>query len=121
MDPSKFGVDVDVVGQLILAIGVIAIFVERALSILFGWRVFIDKAKDRGLKEPIAFLFSGFVVWTYGLDAMAVLLKQGDSTWIGLLVTTGIVAGGSKGSIKLFQDVLGWKSRKERDDDNKST
>lgn len=116
MNPLEFNVEVDVVGQVILTISVIAIFVERALSVLFGWRVYMERAGGKGLKEPIAFLFSAFVVWTYDFDAMAIVLKQDSSNWIGLLITTGIIAGGSKGSVKLFQDFLGWKSRAQRDD-----
>ena len=117
MDPLLFNVEVDVAGEVILTIGIIAIFVERALSVLFGWRVYLDRAGGKGLKEPIAFLASALVVWIYDFDAMAVLLKQDSSSWIGLLVTAGIVAGGSTGSVKLFQDFLGWKSRAQRADD----
>jgi len=50
-------------------------------------------------------------------DALAILFKLKAGTWPGYLVTAGIVAGGSKASIKLFQDLWDVKSSARRQKD----
>jgi hypothetical protein len=35
-------------------------------------------------------------------------------TWYGMIITGAIIAGGTKGSIKLFNDVLGFGSSAEK-------
>jgi hypothetical protein len=35
-------------------------------------------------------------------------------TWYGMIITGAIIAGGTKGSIKLFNEVLGFKSSAEK-------
>lgn len=51
----------------------------------------------------------------YKFDAMAIIFSDERNSIIGYLLTAGIVAGGSKGSIKLFRDFLGWKSNAQKD------
>jgi hypothetical protein len=53
MDPFLFGVHADVVAEMIGTIVVLALFVERALAPLFGWRLFIARTRNKGAKEPI--------------------------------------------------------------------
>ena len=114
MDPLLFGIEVDVVGEVLLVVILFSLLIERALSPIFEWRKYIEFVEKRGsrkgTKEPIALLVSLAVVAFYDFDAMAIILKEESSSWIGWLITAGIIAGGSKGSIKLFRDFLGWKS-----------
>jgi hypothetical protein len=110
MDPILFGMDADVVGEVLGTIIVLSLFVERFLAPFFEWRTVIVKIEGKGVKEPVAFIASLLVAYTYGFDAMAIMFKEEANSWLGYILTAGIIAGGSKGSIKLFRDYLGWKS-----------
>lgn len=115
MDPLLFGMDAEVVGEVIGTIVVLSLFVERFLALFFEWRLVLTSLVKKGLKEPITFLVSLLVVYTYGFDAMAIMFKEEKSSLIGFLLTAGIIAGGSKGSIALFRDYLGWKSSAQKE------
>ena len=53
------------------------------------------------------------VAWL-DFDALAIIFSREETSWVGWLITAGVVAGGSKGSIKLFRDWLGWKSSAQK-------
>src|SRR3989337_2747209 len=115
MDPLLFGVKGDVVANVLGMIVLLSLVVERALSPFFEWRVILERTKEKGVKEPIALVVSFLVVYYYKFDALAVVFSQDKSSLIGYLITAAVVAGGSKGSIKLFRDFLGWKSTAQKD------
>lgn len=115
MDPLLFGIKGDVVAEVLGTIVLLSLFIERALSPVFEWRPVLNKIKNKGIKEPIALVVSFLVVYLYKFDAMAVIFSQEANSFVGYLITTGVVAGGSKGSIKLFRDWLDWKSTAQRD------
>ena len=117
MDPLLFGIKADVVGEALGAVVLLSIIVERALSPLFEWKVIFDKITGKSLKEPIAFLVSVGVVYFYKFDALAVIFSQEKNSFVGYLITAAVVAGGSKGSIALFRDYLGWKSSTQKEHD----
>jgi hypothetical protein len=114
MDPLQFGVNGDVVAEVLGLVVVLSLFLERALALLFEWRVFIDRRGSQGLKEPIAFAAAALVVIFYQFDALAVVFSNEQPSYVGYVITAGIVAGGSKGSVKLFRDLLGWKSEAQK-------
>lgn len=115
MDPLLFGMHSDVVIEVLGTIVLLSLLIERFLSQFFEWRVVINKIQKKGFKEPIAFVASFFVIYSYEFDAMAVIFSQEKVSIVGYLITAGIVAGGSKGSIKLFRDYLGWKSSAQKE------
>ena len=115
MDPLMFGVKGDVVAEVLGMVVLLSLFIERALSPVFEWRVILDKMQGKGGKEPIALLVSFLVVHQYQFDAMAILFSQEKNSWVGYLITAAVVAGGSKGSIKLFRDFFNWKSNAQRE------
>ena len=110
MDPLLFGMNSDVVGEVIGTIVVLSLFIERALAWVFGWRLVAEAINGKGFRAPISAGVSIATVWLYGFDAMAIIFQEEQATWVGYLITGSIVAGGSQGSMKLFQDFLGWKS-----------
>jgi hypothetical protein len=122
MEPLLFGIHADVVGEALGAIVVLSLIIERALAPVFEWRPILKALDKKGLKEPIAVIVSVVVVVFVELDAIAVIFSQENNSWIGFLITGLVVAGGSKGSVKLFRDYLGWKStaRKELEADRKA-
>lgn len=110
MDPALFRVDWGILSEVLALIIVLSFFVERALSIVFEHRWFINLLNNKGLKEPIAFFTSLGVVWYWKFDALSVVLNADKTSFWGYLITAAIVSGGSKASIKLFHDVLDAKS-----------
>lgn len=121
MDPSQFRIDWEVLTEILIAIVVLAFFIERALSIVFEHRWFVDKLGKRGLKEPVAFLVSLAIVRYWNFDAIGVVFHADTATWWGYLVTAAVVAGGSKASTKLFHDLLEVKSKAVREAAAKTT
>jgi len=97
---------------------VLSILVERALSLVFEHRKLIDRFDNSNVKELIAFAVSFGIVVYWKFDIISIIFIGDENTWLGQAVTAAVIAGGSKGSIKLFHDVMGVKSsaRKEKDD-----
>ena len=117
MDPNLFHLDYERAFEVLMTIVVLAMIIERTLSILFESRPFIKKTEGKsGIKELITFAVCCFVCIYWQFDAISVLIVSSDKMTIpGMVITAGIVAGGSKGSIKLFKDVLGFMSSAEKE------
>ncbi len=58
MDPNLFHLDWGRTFELSATISVLAIFIERALSVVFEHRLFVAKLGNRGFKEVIAVVVS---------------------------------------------------------------
>lgn len=108
-DPFFFAVNWDQLGEALALLVVLSFVVERALSPLFEAKWFIGKPIDR-FKEAIAVGLALLVGWYLDFDLLAILAHREVTGWLGLIVTAAVVAGGSKASIKLFRDVLGFQS-----------
>ena len=115
MDPNLFYVDWERLFEVLVAIVVVAFLLERALALLFETRVFIKHAQGKSLKELIAFAVGVLVCWYWDFDAFSMIFLKEEVTILGVVITGGIVAGGSKASVKLFRDLLGFKSTAEAD------
>jgi len=110
MDPNLFHLDWERVGEALTTIIVLSFLLERALSIVFQHRLYINKLDKKGFKEIIAFIVSFVICWKWQFDAVSMILLSDTSTHMGEFVTAAVISGGSKGSIKLFVDIMGWKS-----------
>ena len=97
--------------EALVAITILAFFVERALSLLFEWRHFAARFGSTGVKEPIAFAVALVVTWQWDFDALSMVVVQQQATFLGEVITAAVIAGGSKASIKLFQDLAGVRNR----------
>ncbi len=117
MDPNLFHVDGERLVEVLFTIVVLSFFVERALSLLFGSRFFIKRFEGKSLKELIAFGVSAAICWQWQFDALSIILVQEKMSIYGEVITGAIIAGGTKGSLKLFRDVLDIKSNAEREKD----
>jgi hypothetical protein len=117
MDPNLFHLDYERTFEVLATIVVLSILIERCLSILFESRPFIKRTeKKHGIRELISFIICVSVCIYWKFDAISILIVASETMTIpGMLITGGIVAGGSKGSLKLFQDVLGFMSTAERE------
>ena len=139
MDPNLFHIDFERLMEVLITIVILSFFIERALSLLFETRWFIYtfessevtneimrisgekpgnsrlKKKKNGVRELIAFIVSVAICFIWQFDAISITLQsKNEMTWYGMIITGAIIAGGTKGSIKLFNDVLGFKSSAEK-------
>ncbi len=118
MDPNLFHLDWDRVFEVFAAIVVLSMFLERSLSVIFEHR-FYKKLSGKGLKAIIAFISSFLICKFWEFDAISIIFYKDQTVMWGYLLTAGVIAGGSKGSIKLFQDLMGWKKSNVESNDSK--
>lgn len=99
----------EVIGAQLLLLLVVSIFLETALSVLFGWRVFQLHFDGRGWKTPIAVFASAIFVYGFDIDAMGEVLEafelDAEFGWFSptKIVSTLILAGGSSLIFRLFE------------------
>ena len=113
MDPNLFHIDWERLFEVLVAIVVVSFLVERALALLFETRFFIKHAQGKSLKELLAFIAGVVICWYWDFDAFSMIFLKEQVTVVGVVITGAIVAGGSKASIKLFRDLLGFRSTAE--------
>lgn len=96
--------------KVIYTLTVLAFMIERALAIFFEWKhwIQVEEALHRwfglkGLKEAVAVAVAWAVIVHIKLDALAELFAAESNGWTRLL-TALIVAGGSKGAVRLMQE-----------------
>lgn len=110
--------------SVLIQIVIASFIVERALALLFEWDIWNFLVKKApwlaGGKEVIAFLVSYTICVTAKFDALKVLFKS-EMTDIGQIITAMVIAGGSKGAIKLMQDVWKIKSVSQENTQNAIT
>ena len=111
----------DLVTQALIKVVILAFLVERALAVVFDMEKVEPFLKRKDLKPTIAIVVSVLACFLLKIDAISPLGDKGaflanDSAvkWLGYLLTGLVVAGGSVGAIKLFQDILGFR-RSSRD------
>ncbi len=114
MDPNLFHLDWDRLSEVLITIIVVAILLERALAVVFEHRLFLKYASEKGVKEFVAVGVAFVVCLVWHFDALSMILLTSKTTPFGELVTACIIAGGSKGSIRLFRDVMGIQSTAQK-------
>lgn len=108
--------------EALIKVVILAFLIERALVVIFEMEKFEPTLKDKDLKGPIAILVSIAACAVLQIDAFGPLGGKdgpigsgGAFHWISYFLTGLVVAGGSAGAVKLFQDVLGFR-RTSRDE-----
>jgi len=140
MSPDLFHVDYSRLLEVLITIVFFSFVIERALSILFESRPFIKRVDGiefkeiidsetneiktihkstgktiGGFRELLSFIVSVIVCYCWSFDALTIVLQTSDKMTLGGIILTGaIVAGGSKASIALFKDLLGFMSSAEK-------
>jgi hypothetical protein len=117
MDPNLFHVDFERLFEVLMTIVVLSFFIERALSVLFGHRLYVrlEERGFKGAKEVVAFTVSVACCYYWQFDALSILLVRDTNSKFGYLLTGGIIAGGSKASLRLFYEIMDVKTQAERD------
>ncbi|MCC7387230.1 MAG: hypothetical protein IT431_00530 [Phycisphaerales bacterium] len=141
MDPNLFHLDWERTLEALVAIIVLAFFVERACALVFESRWYIWFFEDRRvgspvapvgpgdgggepaaaqgtgvrtrlwpIKEILAFGVALVICLTWDFDAVSMIILSDQSHLPGKFVTAAVIAGGSKASVKLFQDLMGIRS-----------
>ena len=110
MDPNFIHMDWERTFDALMLVAVVAIIIERALSVIFQNRIYIELFHRDGMKETIALAASIAVCVVWKLDAIGMILLTETTTVPGYIVTGALVAGGSKGSLKLFQEFFDLQS-----------
>jgi hypothetical protein len=110
MDPNLFHLNWDRTFEALATIVVLAIVLERALAPVFENRRLVEGLSGSGLKEVIAFALAFALCWRWHFDAVSIIVLAEQTSHFGEAITAAAIAGGSKGAIKLFRDVLGFKS-----------
>ena len=72
--------------------------------------------KKYPLKEALSFALALAICWVWDFDAVSIILLSEKIEPSGMIITAAIIAGGSKGSVALFHNLLGVQSsaKKER-------
>lgn len=83
---------------------VVAIVVERSLSVIFGYKYYSQFLGGKGLKVPITLAVCYAICTGYPFDAVAIMFSNGP-TLLGELITAGFLAGGSKKIAETFGDI----------------
>jgi hypothetical protein len=119
MNPSLFHLDWLRLAEVLVTISIFSVFLERALSILFESRFFIKRCKGKSIKEIIAFVCGVAICWIWKFDALSLVFLTDKTLIVGYILSGAIVAGGSKGSLILFRDLLKVKSLAQKEFEQK--
>jgi uncharacterized BrkB/YihY/UPF0761 family membrane protein len=113
MDASSLSIDK--LQPLLAALSVVvflSLILERALSVVFEWGLWDQWLAQKKLRAPLAFLASYAICAALKFDILGALPNQTIPDYsmfsIGSFLTAATIAGGSKGAITLFQEVLGF-------------
>jgi len=93
--------DYDMIFGTVLVLFITALFVERALALFFGLKLYKRFLDGTGLKPIIAFIICYLVVSQYDFDALSLVMCRGSHFW-GPVITAGVIAGGSKGVMSIW-------------------
>ena len=115
MDPNLFHIDLERLFEVLVVIIVLSFFLERALAVVFEHRLWAGRMKSKGLKAPIAYIVAFGVCWYWDFDAISTIILADQTSLAGHLITAGVIAGGSKASIKLFHDIMKTMSDAEKE------
>ncbi len=115
MDPNLFHLDWERTFEVLVTIVVLAFLIERGLSIIFENRLFIKHCEDKGTKEFISLFVCALVCFLWKFDALSIIILADKTNFLGYVITGAIISGGSKASVKLFRDVLGFMSSAEKE------
>ena len=66
------------------------------------------------LKEALSFILALVICRVWDFDAVSIVLLSEHTQLVGIIITAGIIAGGSKGSIALFHNLLGIRSSADK-------
>ena len=106
MDPNLFHLDWERTLEVLATIVILSLFVERAMAVVFESPWWVAREQLSAWREPAAVIVAFAVCRCINFDALSMIVLSDHTHWIGEFITAVVIAGGSKGSIKLFHDVF---------------
>lgn len=106
--------------EALIQLVLLSMFIERCLAFFFDWKRIAAKLDGKDVKPLIALVMSVGFCFAYDFNVIGALFPKVTITpgsgkyYLSIGLTGLVVAGGSAGAIKLFQDVLGF-NRQSRD------
>jgi len=97
--------DAQKVFEAVVVLFFIALILERAMAVLFEWRIWKNHFNNMGLKTPVAVLASWGICSVYQFDFFSMAFGE-ESHRIGVIITALFVAGGSKVVMGAIQKML---------------
>lgn len=115
VDSNAFAVPWAVMFEALALVIVLAFILERCLALVFESKLFLRFSQNQkaepvskgDYKAMIAFVLGVLTCLLYQIDIVAALMSHSHPSVFGAMITGGLVAGGSKASIKLFRDIMG--------------
>ena len=111
MDPNLFHLDWERTIEVLATIVILAFILERGLALVVEHRLFVARFDGKGAKEFLAFGAALLICWQWDFDALSTIVLQAETSVLGKILTAGVIAGGSKASVKLFRDIMGFRSK----------
>lgn len=97
---------------------ILAVLVERSLALFFENKFVGRIIKGKALKDLIAFCLCFAICKLWSIDIISLMVSSDKPQTLGYILTASAIAGGSKASIKLFQDIIGvGKMKKEAENE----
>ena len=93
------------VGTAFALMIIVSMLVERSLAFFFNWKIYQKYLGGKGFKVPITAIVCFLVCKSHPFDAMSIVFGRDEITMLGILITTGFLAGGSKYIAETFGDL----------------
>lgn len=113
--------DMSAAGVALLRLFLLAVVLERALALLFGWRPFIAIFDGQGIRTPISFVMAMLITHYFHTDALVQLFKAygnnlaPDGVFFARTLEAMVIAGGGAGVAQLMRQ-LGFQPPQSADD-----
>ena len=102
---GDFALDYEKLAQVVAVLLFLAFVVERSLAIVFEHPLYA-KLHGKGLKPVLCIVVAFIICKSVGFDMLAATFQQEEATKFGYLMTSMVIAGGTKGVMKFTHDVL---------------
>lgn len=96
----------------LITLAIVSIVLERALSVVFGWKYWKKYLDGQGLKTVVAVVVAFFVCRANGFDVFAMAFDKELSGW-GLAMTVLFIAGGSKLVLSAIRQIRAFQQQEK--------
>lgn len=94
----------ETIAPAFITLFIIAVILERGLSVLFQWRWWKQYLDGKGLKTIVAYALALTICRKYGFDVLALIFSKNPCA-TGYLVTALCLSGGSKLVLSIISQI----------------
>ena len=102
MQPDFFEADYTQLTEAIFVVVLLSFIIERVLAVVFEHELYKKYLDGKGISAPIAVVLSFFVCRQFHFDLPAIMFKNPQESFLGILLTAMLISGGSKGTMQLM-------------------